>query len=346
MLRSQEGQNPAMFTADLFNSTPVPRYKQVSCTSVVLPSNISLLNNECVYVIFVTLRSLNDDVTRGNKIIYVPNDVSLNASVASLIDFMYYEVDETTLQNVIEQTSIVHSVEHLELFLNIVEFFRHLNYDLYESYFPRLKQIVNGDKKFNKERVNIITNEIKLYILNRTDWFTNYERHVNFRLSDYIKVSYNQTTRSFSFRFVGNESVDVGFKILPFEANINDETVYYNKLFMWLGSDRERWNCSQIKKEHRMPRIANIRERFGFIKIYISFVERRVVLGSDHDYNHLMAIISLNTKSNYYNLTENFLNISPYTDLLKCECIIKTAFDEIVQFSKSKQGTTIIFKFK
>lgn len=346
MLRSRQGQNPAFFESKLFNSTPFPRYKQVSCTGIVLPSKIALLNNKCMYVIFVTLRNLNDGVTRGNKIIHIPNDVTFNHSVTSLIDYMYTDIQESTLENIIEKTSVIHSIDHLKLFLNVVEFLKFINESLYDFYFDKLRKVVSGEVSFNKERVNQITHDIKLYIFNRTDWFISYERHASFCLSNYVHIAFNQTTHSFHFQFIGIDAFDVRFKILPFEANFSEEELKYNKLFMWLGSEKESWNCSQSKVNHFMPRIANIHERFCFLKIYLSFVERGLVLGSDVDYNKLLTIIHIDKRTNYFNLTESFVNISPYSDLLRCECIIKDAADEVVQFVESDRGTSIILDFK
>ena len=346
MLRSKKGQNPAFFQSDLFYSTPLPRYKQVSCTSIILPPDILLLNNECMYIVFISLRNLDNNETRGNKIVFIPNNVTTKHRSEFLIDLMNDEIKETTLRDVIEKTSVIYSIDHLKLFLNVVEFFKHVNRDLYNLYFDELQNVVEGHTKFNKERVNEVTRDLSLYLLNRSDWFINYERYVNFRLSHFVKIDFSQTTKKFRFQYIGSGPFEVVFHFPPFEAHLNNAQVEYNKLFMWFGLENNIWNCSRDKVRHIMPRISNIHHRFGFLKIYISFVDRNMLLGSDINYDKLLTIINLDKKSNYFNLTDSYVNISPYADLLKCECIIKTDFDEIVQFAESNVGTTIIFAFK
>ena len=161
-------------------------------------------------------------------------------------------------------------------------------------------------------------------------------------------MTLNRSTHTFTFSYIGPHNCEVTFTVLPFEANVNNASLLFNKIFMWFGCDSDSWTCSLSRNKVVMPRISNIKERFAFLKLYLNIVERSVVASADSQYHNLLTIIPLDTngKSHYFNLTDCFVNLSAYATLLRCTCIIKTAFDELVQFADSKQGTTVLLKFR
>ena len=345
MLRSKNDENPASFEDGLFFSTPLPHYHKVTCNSLVVPPDILILDDQCLYVVLVSLRDVTTNAIRGNKIICIPNNLTLHDDVSSLVDLMNSPLYKWTFKEIIDKSSLIHSSHHLRLFLNVIEFIKYINIDhSHVTLLHELEDMNSGVKNYNESRANDVCRQLKDYVYNK-NWYDLYETNVNFDLKQYVQFSFNEFTHKFYFPYVGNDTNEVIFKILPYETYIQSNIANFNKLKSWLGTEENTWKCSRNNILHIMPLLSHLHDKFVFFKIYLSIVTRNVVVGSDMYYDKLLAIID-RKKSSHYNLKHFWVDLSPYSDFLKCRCIIKNAWNEIVHFAKSPQGTTVVLHFQ
>ena len=357
MIRKENGQDPSNFHSHLFYSTPVPHYSKIACSSVTLPSNIALLNTHCNYLIFCKLLpdNYNDNVNNNQniiplktKLIYIPNNLSIKNTVSSLIQYIHKNItDKSLLRSIITQTSHVHSIHHLQIYLNVIDFLRFSNLHFYHTeILPLHNLITNSSSSFNLSSAQRSVTRITNYIFNETPWFDSYLSS-DFSLSDYVNIHYDITTNSFNFKYNNKHSTNfVNFTLFPFETDYTTNNVNYNKLFMWLGLHHSftSWTCSPVNKIVYMPRSSNIHERFRFLKIYLDIIDRPIVFGAD-DIHHkqLLNIIPINTSTLLYsNLKKLFVPLSSTSTLTQCHCFIRTTFDEPVQFVISSNTDIII----
>ena len=345
MLRSKEGDNPAFFTDQLFPTTPKPRYTKVSCSSLVLPPHIVILNEKCLYVIAVSITDENTNECRGNKIIVVPNYLTVDTEISALTNIiMKSRLDFLTFTDIMIKCSSIYSVHHIALFIEIMQFTKYVDTDLYLSAMSKLKGMVNGLNEYDEPLANRLCREITYGLLNISSWYDTYEQYANFDLSQYVETNFCEVTNKFQFRYIGEPSKKVTFTILPLEVDTRSNVVTFNKLRSWLGTEDTTWACSETTPFYKMPLVSHLHDKFVFLKLYLSIVERHIAIGSDDYYNSLLTIF--NTKKTiYYNFNNYFVDISARSNLLTCQCIIKNASDEIVQFQKSPQGTTVILNF-